>query len=423
MSFQISLTGLRGAQSNLSTISNNIANAATTGFKRSRVEFGDIRPPSINHAGIGSRQKAIRQEFGQGGYAITARDLDVAISGNGFLVTREPGDSGRTLYTRNGALSVSLDNRLVDSNGALVLAMPVDARGVATASDISSLVPVTLPATSGAPRATSTLALTAALPRSATKPASDPSFAPPAVYAFDPANPASYNLMQTTTVVDANGQPVSAKLYFARTQSRDAGDATDQWDVHVMLGDKNATASPITLQFDVNGVMTSPTGPTTLDTVQPTGAAAPLAITLDFGATTALGSGSFAVSGVTQNGFVPAKFAGLSIGDSGQLVASFADGSTQFLGQIALAGFANMDGLRAEGDARWSSSANSGPALVGAPGRDGRGDIRSGMLEQANIDLTEELVALIEAQRNFQANAKAIDTANAMDQTIINLRN
>jgi flagellar hook protein FlgE len=169
-------------------------------------------------------------------------------------------------------------------------------------------------------------------------------------------------------------------------------------------------------------MLTSPTGAVALDQLMPPGASSPLDISLTFSAGTQVNGGAFTVSGITQDGISPAALSDFSIGSDGLITANFADGTTQFLGRLALAEFTNPDGLKRQGDARWTATNDSGVPLLGTAGEAGLGDIRTGMLEQANVDLTEELVALISAQRNFQANAKALDTANQMTQSVINLR-
>ena len=154
----------------------------------------------------------------------------------------------------------------------------------------------------------------------------------------------------------------------------------------------------------------------------PSGASAPLAITLDFGTATRQAAGAFNVASIDQDGLASAKLSDVSIGEDGLVTASFTDGTTQALGKLLIANFSNPAGLRQRGDGRWTVTGNSGDAIVGEAGSDALGRIQSGALERANVDITEELVALIAAQRNFQANAKAIETANSMDQSIINLR-
>jgi flagellar hook protein FlgE len=116
------------------------------------------------------------------------------------------------------------------------------------------------------------------------------------------------------------------------------------------------------------------------------------------------------------------SLANISIGDDGLVTATYGDGSNELLGKVAMASFTAQEGLRPIGDAHWQSTGDSGPPAINAATNGPLGTIRSGAIERANVDITEELVALIGAQRNFQANAKAIETASAMTQTIINLR-
>lgn len=116
-----------------------------------------------------------------------------------------------------------------------------------------------------------------------------------------------------------------------------------------------------------------------------------------------------------------ATLANVSIGIDGLVTATYADGSTQMLGKVAMASFTAVEGLRPVGDAHWQSTGESGAALINTATNGPLGSIRSGALERANVDVTEELVALISAQRNFQANAKAIETAKNMTQAVINI--
>lgn len=429
MSFYTSLSGLRGAQTDLSTISNNIANVGAIGFKRSRTFFGDIMPASATTAGQGTRLKSIEQQFTQGGFETSARDLDLAISGTGFFVTRDALNGGTTYFSRNGNLSVDGQRYLVDGNGGYVQVLPVDADGNVTASGLAASQNIQLPLTSGTPRATSLMSLTANLPITADKPEDRAVYSTSNPYGFDRLDPNSYNYSQQQTVYDSEGNAQSATLYFVRTGSIAAGDATDTWDVHMFVGDEEASATtgsptpvPATLSFDSTGALTSPTGPVAFSSVFPSGASAPLAVTLDFGTATRQAAGAFNVSSIDQDGLASAKLSDVSIGEDGLVTASFTDGTTQALGKLLIANFSNPAGLRQRGDGRWTVTGNSGDAIVGEAGSDAFGRIQSGALERANVDITEELVALIAAQRNFQANAKAIETANSMDQSIINLR-
>jgi flagellar hook protein FlgE len=218
-------------------------------------------------------------------------------------------------------------------------------------------------------------------------------------------------------------------MYFVRTNSIGQGDTTNTWDVHLFVGNEEASAdpssatpTPLQLEFDTTGTMTAPTGPTAFGNVFPSGASAPLQISLGFGTGTQQATGSFSVAAISQDGIGSAKLSDVTIGEDGLVTASFTDGTTQALGKLLMANFSNPGGLRERGDGRWTVTGDSGPVIVGEAGSDAFGRIQSGAIERANVDITEELVSLIAAQRNFQANAKAIETANSMAQSIINLR-
>lgn len=423
MSFYTSLSGLRGAQTDLATTANNIANVGSVGFKRSRASFGDIKPASSTTAGQGARLKGIEQQFTQGGFETSARELDLAISGSGFFVTRDDLTGGSTYFTRNGSIAVDAQRYLVDSNGAYVQVLPVDDEGNVTATTLAAARALQLPERSGTPRATGLVNLSVTLPASADKPAGRAMYSATTPWAFDRLDPNSYNYSQQTTVYDSEGSPVPATLYFVRTGSVAGGDPADTWEVHTFFGNEDATGTPITLQFDATGAITAPTGPQALATVQPSGASAPLTVSLDFGTATQQTTGAFDIASLAQDGVGAAKLNDLSVSETGLVTATFGDGTTQALGKVLLANFANPTGLRQQGDARWTVTGDSGPAIVGTAGGEGFGRVQSGTLERANVDITEELVSLISAQRNFQANAKAIETANAMTQSIMNLRN
>ena len=419
MSFYTSLSGLRGAQNDLSTVSNNIANVGAYGFKRSRAEFGDIMPASSTSAGQGTRLKGIEQQFTQGGFESSSRELDLAISGSGFFVTRDGQTGGTTYFTRNGSMAIDAERYLIDSNGSYVMVLPVDGDGNVGATTLGSAQTLQLPLLSGTPAPTSNVDLSVSLPSSAAV----------KTVAFDRLDPNTYNYSEQTTVYDSEGSAIPATLYFVRTASVADGDPADEWEVNMFVGNEQASADPmaspptaLTLTFDGTGAMTAPAGAHTFGDVFPSGASAPLTIALNFGAASQQAATAFSVDAIEQNGVAAARLNDISIGDDGLVTATFSDGSTQTLGALMMANFANPTGLRQQGDGRWSVTGESGAAQIGIAGGDGFGRIQAGTLERANVDITEELVALISAQRNFQANAKAIETANAMTQSIMNLR-
>jgi flagellar hook protein FlgE len=274
MSFYTSLSGLKGAQTDLATISNNLANVSSTGFKKSRAQFGDLFASSPTQttkliAGQGSRLNSVAQQFTQGTLEGTDKTLDLAIAGEGYFVVKGDAPRQEVSYTRNGAFQVDTRRHVVDTTGATLQLLPVDASGNVTSTTLSGATDFVLPAS-------------------------------------------------------------------------------------------------------------SPTDPNV-------------------------------------------ALVNVSIGIDGLVTATYADGSDEKLGKVTMASFVAQEGLRPIGDSHWQSTGDSGQPSINAATNGPLGTIRSGALERANVDVTEELVALIAAQRNFQANAKAIETANNMTQTIFNL--
>jgi flagellar hook protein FlgE len=450
MSFYTSLSGLKAAQSDLAVISNNVANVGTVGFKKSSSQFGDIISASPLQssavAGQGTRLKGIDQEFTQGGFQSSERSLDLAISGQGFFVTKTGVTNGSISYTRNGSFSVDADRYVVDNSGAYVQVLPTDASGTITATGIASARNLQLPLTSGLSRATASIDLSINLPNTADLPANRSVYGSSNPYAFDRFDLNSFNQQAATTVYDIQGNALPATIYYTRLTTPTSGTPTSQWEARLFVGDSQVSAdgntatvppTPLILTFDANGTMTSQgyydnatppvlqplTGAIDYADVQPAGAAAALALSVDYGSNTRQTSSPFTVKTFNQDGYAAGQLDNVTVDSEGLVTASFSNGTSQALGKIMIANFTNPEGLRQLGDAKWAATGASGDPQVGAAGSNGFGSVASGSLEQANVDITEELVALIQAQRNFQANAKAIDTANQMTQTVVNLRN
>ena len=437
MSFYTSLSGLKGAQSDLSVISNNIANVGSIGFKKSRAEFGDLISASPLQsgtvAGQGTRLKEISQQFTQGGFQTSDRALDLAISGQGFFVTKT---GAQLSYTRNGAFSLDGDRYLVDSNGSYVQVLPVDSSGVLSASGISSAANLQIPATAGQPVATSAMQLSVTVPSNADLPKNRVNYNTANPYAFNRFDSNSFNYSTSTTVYDSAGNPQQATIYYVRTSipnpTATPPVTTSTWDAHLFIGDQEASsdgnvntspAAPLQMTFDANGQLQSPSGTTQFSAVLPAGSGAPIAIGLTYdAANTRQASSTFTPGSITQNGKAAGQLTNVSVDGNGLVSATFSDGTTKKLGAIMIANFPNTNGLRQLGDSRWGQSGLSGEPIISQAGSGSAGTIQSGALEEANVDITEELVSLISAQRNFSANAKAIETANNMTDTITNLR-
>ncbi|CAN5651443.1 flagellar hook protein FlgE [soil metagenome] len=414
MSFYTSLSGLQAAQTEMSTVSHNLANVSTNGFKKSRTDFADVIASSLaadptKAVGSGVVVKANRQQFTEGNLKTTGSSLDLAVTGDGFFAVKTGGTNSAVAYTRNGSFQVDpTTHYVVDAQGSALQVYPVDANGNATATGADGLVGLKLPETSGIPVATTKVALGVNLSTTATAPAT----------AFDPANPTTYNNSASTTVYDSAGKAMTMTNYFVRDT------AANSWSVYSYVGDQQLTVggstAPTNVALDATGAITAPSAPVSYDSFTPTTGGAPQTLALDLTGTTSR-STTFSVASRSQDGKSVGELAGVTVDESGVIKANFSNGDTLALGKVALANFANPTGLRQLGNSYWSASGISGQATLGSANENGFGSLMSGTIEGSNVDITEELVNLIAAQRNFQANAKALDTANQISQTIFNI--
>jgi flagellar hook protein FlgE len=232
---------------------------------------------------------------------------------------------------------------------------------------------------------------------------------------FDPADPNTFNQATSLTLFDSLGATHTGTLYFEKTA------VANQWNARMYI-DGTAVGPLQTLQYSDTGALTSPVGGLMpFDPYTPTTGAAPMNVSVDMGQTTQYGS-NFSVNSVTQDGYTTGRLIGIDINETGIVQARFTNGLSQPLGQIAIANFANVQGLQQLGNTQWAETFASGQALRGQAGNSGFGLVQSGALEGANVDVTEQLVNMITAQRNFQANAQMISTADSITQTIINMR-
>jgi len=240
MSFYTALTGLNGAQSDISATSNNIANVNTTGFKRSRAEFGDIFATSplqnaSSSIGSGTILKSVKQQFTQGNITSSLNVLDLAISGQGFFSLKPSLTSGQTVYTRNGSFNVNNDRYVTDSSGQYLLTFPVNSDGSVTAKDLVSAVPLQLPVTSGTPQATTSIELGVNVSATSDVISDNPQFA--TGYVFNQNDPTTYNNSTSITIYDDLGNPTIATVYFIRTQAASAADPTNKYETRLVIND------------------------------------------------------------------------------------------------------------------------------------------------------------------------------------------
>ena len=391
MSFNIAMTGLSAVNEQLNTISHNIANAGTTGFKSSRTEFGSIYADS---QAMGVEVLATTQSISQGGSLVTTgRSLDLAISGGGFFVTR--GGNGDVSYTRAGVFGADKDNNIVNAAGQTLQGYPVDAAGnlqVGAMGDLQ-LQTANLPA-----RATDTLAFVMNLDSNQTVPATAP---------FDPADVNTYNSTYTTKIFDSQGKEHTLTQYFVKT-----GD--NAWDVRYYQGN-TVVGGPQALTFGTNGTLTAPAGPVNVGFALP--GVDPMAIAIDYSNSSQYGS-DFVVTTNRASGYAAGEQTGLSVEKDGMVYANYSNGQRMLQGQVALATFANAGGLKDVSGTAWVETADSGAALIGVPGVGPFGALVAGSLENSNVDLTQQLVGLMEGQRNYQANTKVLTTNKELTQVL-----
>lgn len=403
MPFTIALSGLNAASADLAVTANNIANGSTSGFKSSRTEFADlfaVTPFGVasTATGNGVKVSSVTQQFTQGNIDFTDSNLDLALSGDGFFTLS---DGGALAYTRSGAFKVDNQGYVVSPTGSRLQVYPPLTNGGFNTGGLSDLQLVT---NESAPQATSEIRMALNLPADATAPVS----------AFDPADATSYNRQTSMTVYDSLGAAHTNSFYFVK------GAAANEWTVQA-YSDGAPVGTPQPLTFDSNGALVTPAGGSiAFPPHVPATGAQPLAITLDVRGATQYGS-NFGVQ-YTQDGYTTGALSGIDVDATGVVSARYTNGRSIPLGQVAVTNFANVQGLQKLGDTQWGETFGSGAAQRGTAGSSGFGVIQSGALEASNVELTEQLVNMIIAQRNFQANAQMISTADQVTQTVINIR-
>jgi len=404
MPFKAAISGLEAASTELNVIGNNIANAATAGFKRSRAEFQDVFAVSsvgaaANATGRGVDTARVAQQFDQGNIGFTDNALDLAISGSGFFMLD---NNGERIYSRDGSFGVDREGFVVNASNHRLLAFGADAGGNIN----GALGALQLSQANNPPAATTQVSIGANFDSAATS---------PAIATFTPTDANSYNETTALNIFDSQGGSHLLQMYFVRDT------AVNTWQMHTYVNG-SAVSGPDNLVFDEPGRLTTPaSGQITLPAFTPTAGVSPINLTTTVSDTTMFGA-PFGVSELTQDGYTTGRLAGIDIDGQGVILARFTNGQSAIQGQVALANFPNPQGLRPLGGNGWSETFAAGVVLEGKPGTASLGLIQGGALEDSNVDLSAELVALIIAQRNFQANTQVISTADQVTQSVINIR-
>jgi flagellar hook protein FlgE len=443
-SLYVGASGLDAATDELSVVGDNIANSSTTGFKSARTDFADAMAQQLVGAngqmGLGVSTEAVQKDFSEGGFTTTGLSTDVAIQGNGMLVVKgNQGGVDGTFYTRDGELTVDSNGYLTNIAGLKVQGLQADASGTVTSGLLGDLQ---VGNASAPAEATNDITIRGNLDQTAA--ATEGTFTP--ATAKD-----SSNFTTTMTVYDSLGNAIQLNIYFCKndtagtgtdvTQPGDSGD----WTYHVLTDggnvtqDENAVATTAgtpaevatgTLDFNSSGALISNT--TTLQGFSPKNATSPQQLTFNFGTGTSTGGSGLdgltqyaadsAVSFVTQEGSSSGSLSSISIGQDGTITGSFTNGQTRTLGQLILADFKAPDQLQRIGSTLYTETPTSGEPTLGTPSTADRGSINAGTLEQSNVDISAQFIRMIAAQRNFEANAKTLTTADQLLSDLIQIK-
>lgn len=433
MSFNIALSGLAAAQKDLDTTANNIANVNTTGFKESRAEFADVYATSIfasgrTKVGDGVTTAVVAQQFSQGALQFTNNSLDLAITGEGFFALTPDVQSQDLTYTRAGAFKLNKDNFIVDNKGNYLQGFAVDpVTGENQSVSLSTTAPISIPTSAGAPRATNNIFLSMNL--DSRELATD-------AIPFDATDRATYNHSTSVTVYDSLGESHTVTTYFRKTTTVPPANA--EWETFVVWDD--VTGLPIqgdNLIFDSSGNFVTPPVPTVtmpaatlndpLNGYLTNGAQFATDMVVNFRDASGVKeptqyASTFDVTNLSQDGTTVGYLTGVDIDAFGRVLASYSNGDSSYLSQVAMVRFANVQGLKQVGNTSWKQSITSGEPIGGQANTGTYGAINASSLEQSNVNLTTELVDLISAQRNFQANSRALEVNSTLQQTVLQIR-
>ena len=415
------VSGLNAEGEALGVTGDNISNSSTVGFKQSRALFEEVLGNAATQGpGGGVRMARTQQIFAQGSLQNTGQPTDLALSGDGFFVVRGAVDGGEGNYfTRAGQFTLQKDGKVVNPQGLVLQGYPAGPGGTFGAS----LSDVQLPTASLAPKATTTLTVTANLDASTV----------PMAAAWDPQNPsATSNFSTSMKVYDSLGNAHAVDVYFRKGSA-------GAWEYHALgagadiqggTAGQNSEIAASNLSFTTTGALQDVTT-TAGGTVTFNGANTAQPIAFSFGTTIASGGtgadgitqygSASSVSAQSQDGYGAGELSGVKIDADGTVNGVYSNGQKVGVAQIGVAKFRANDGLSRAGHNLWAQTRDSGDPAIGSAGAGGRGAITAGALEQSNVDIATQFVDLIAHQRAFQANSKTISAAQEMLQQLINI--
>jgi len=410
MSFEVAVTGMNAATADLEVISNNIANSNTNGFKRSRAEFADVYAASDlgvakNSTGEGVRVTNVRQQYTQGEVNFTENNLDLAISGGGFFRLND--SSGGVVFSRAGTFGMDREGFLINASEQRLTGYQSNEKG----KILPTLGTMKIDTADLTPRASENITLGSNLSLG------DNEMDPTIVFDNNDAN--TYTFSTAATIYDSQGSSHVVDMYFIKN-------AQNAWTSHMYIGDEPISQDVgDTISFKTDGTLDQVNGGVSpiikLTGIQPAPNVAPMDLNIDFSQLTQFDNAS-GTNKVEVDGYGSGRLATLDVDNTGIIYGRYNNGQSYAMGQIALANFANVEGLRPVGNTSWAETFGSGQPAMGAPGSASLGNIQSSALEQSNVDITKELVDMIASQRNFQANAQVVSVADTLTQTIINIR-
>jgi flagellar hook protein FlgE len=409
--------------SSLSVIGDNIANMNTVAFKASRTTFGDVLSQTVtgvagsDQVGRGVSTSSVSPLFTQGSFESTASALDMAIEGDGFFMVS---DGIAKYYTRAGQFNLDKNGNIVNPDGLIMQGYVADEAGNITGAMSNMNV------SASQSRASATADVNIAVNLESGADQTTWNFTAGA----NPPDPASYHSATTVTVYDSQGGSHDVTAYFVKT-------GANGWSAHYVYKDGTgnyAEAGSQNLTFGTDGSLTNDNSSTAANFNFGAAVTTPQAITFNYGSGTAeatAGSGfeattqfasPFAVTKLTQDGFASGALKNLMIGDDGVITGIFTNGQTRVLGQVALAKFVAPTGLSKLGKNLFAESYESGQPIIGKPSSSGIGKVLANTIELSNVDLAEEFVKMIAAQRGFQANSRMITTTDELMQELVNLK-
>jgi|TARA_B100000700_G_scaffold82540_1_gene92966 flagellar hook protein FlgE len=425
MGFSQALSGLNAAKANLNTLGNNIANSQTVGFKSSTTLFADVFANA--DVGLGTQVAAVRQDFSDGNIESTSRELDLAISGEGFFRMQQ---NGETVYSRNGQLSMDADGYLVNAQGARLMGYGLSNPNDPFSDVVAGGQPEVLRVPAAGMPAQATTQVNAVYNLDASSIPGDPNQLETArVDDSGGTQDINYHYSNSFTTFDSLGNSRNVTVYYEKT-------GANTWQGNVAVdGQVNDGGTPgndvnqFTLEFDSSGALNAVNGTAGEDVTTFTFTGAQLgggAADMTDVEFSLAGSSQFSKDStndqLTQNGYTAGTLVGIAIEDDGSIVRNFSNEQSQAAGQIALANFRNPEGLKSAGDNAWTETAASGGELVGQPGTGVLGSVTAGAVETSNVDMASELVDMIVAQRAYQANSQTIKVQDEILQSAVNLR-